>query len=271
MLFPVPPALVLAVHGSAAPAAAATVGRLARNVEGLCGVAPVIGHLDHEEPSLATALGRAAESGHTRAVVVPLLLGDGYHRTVDVPAVVEAAGDGLDCVLTEGLSGEQDVALALYGRLREAECRAGERADAIVLAAAGSSRRGGNDGAKVAADQLRTLLDDERGPVPLVPAYCSAAEPTVPDAITVLRWAGHQRIVVVPHLLAPGRFTDALASSGADTVADPVADHPRIARIVVARYESALRARTPATANGVTSGRRPAAGRDRRRQPARQG
>ncbi|GAA1365778.1 sirohydrochlorin chelatase [Streptomyces beijiangensis] len=240
MLNPDPPALVLAVHGSAAPAAAATVGRLTRNVEGLRDVRPVVGHLDHQGPSLATALGRVAGSGHTRAVVVPLLLGDGFHRTVDIPAVVEAAGSGIDCVLTEGLSGEQDVALALYGRLREAECRAGARADAVVLAAAGSSRPGGKDGAKAAVRQLRTLLHAERGSVPVRPAYCSAAEPTVPLAIAQLRAAGHRRIAVATHLLAPGRFTDALAQSGAWAVSGPIADHPRIARVVVARYDSAL-------------------------------
>ncbi|WP_329124637.1 sirohydrochlorin chelatase [Streptomyces sp. NBC_01465] len=232
------PALVLAVHGSAAPGASATIGSLADTVEALSGVRPVVGHLDHQSPSLATAL---AGVGEARAVVVPLLLGDGYHRTVDIPAVVEAARDRLDCVLTEGLSGEQDVALALYGRLREAECRAGERADAIVVAAAGSTRPGGNDGARTATDQLRALLEPERGPVPLLTAYCSAAGPTVVEAVALLRSAGHKRIAVATHLLAPGRFTDALARSGAWTVADPLADHPRIARAVIARYETALR------------------------------
>ncbi|MFE0173760.1 sirohydrochlorin chelatase, partial [Streptomyces sp. NPDC059002] len=224
---------VLAVHGSALPTAAATLGRLCDTVERLGGIRPVVGHLDHQSPSLAEALSE-------RAVVVPLLLGDGYHRTVDIPAVV--AGRGPGCLLTEGLRGEPAVALALRDRLRETEERAQVRADAVVLAAAGSSRSGGNDGALVAARQLRRLLPG----VPVRTAYCSAAEPTVPEAVARLRAAGHRRVVVATHLLAPGRFTVALAEAGADAVSTPLADHPRVAGLALRRYESAVRhATTP--------------------------
>ncbi|MEU6126674.1 CbiX/SirB N-terminal domain-containing protein [Streptomyces sp. NPDC047123] len=222
--------LVLAVHGSALPGAGRTLRRLADRVERLGGTRPVIGHLDHQSPSLADAL-----RGCPGAVVVPLLLGDGYHRTVDIPAVVADRGAG--CVLTEGLSGDPAVALALRDRLREAERHAGVRADAVVLAAAGSSRPGGNDGALAAARQLRALLAD----VPVRDAYCSAAAPSVPDAVARLRADGHRRVAVATHLLAPGRFTVALAAAGADAVAEPLADHPRLAGLVVRRYGQGLR------------------------------
>ncbi|MGH4029750.1 sirohydrochlorin chelatase [Actinomycetota bacterium Odt1-20B] len=223
--------LVLAVHGSALPAASATLARLCDAVELRLGTRPLVGHLDHQAPSLSEALDAAAPG----AVVVPLLLGDGYHRTVDIPAVVEGRG----CVLTESLSGAPAVAAALHGRLREAENAAaggdcGARADAVVLAAAGSSRAGGNDGAEIAARQLRARLPVHGAPVevPVVVAYCSAAEPTVPDAVARLRAAGYRRVAIATHLLAPGRFTVALARAGADLVAEPLADHPRIAELV---------------------------------------
>ncbi len=234
------PALVLAVHGSAVPEAGATIRRLCDAVEAHGGIRPVVGHMDHQEPSLAQALDNLAETGRRRAVVVPLLLGDGFHRTVDIPEVLAAPRD-LETVLTEGLSGESDVALALYGRLREAEGLAGGRADAVVVAAAGSSRAGGNDGARTAVSQLNVLLDAERGPVPVLPAYCSSCEPTVADAVAMLRAAGHRNIAVATHLLAPGRFTRALEQAGAWAVAEPLADHPRIARLVLRRYEAAVR------------------------------
>ncbi|MFJ2772047.1 sirohydrochlorin chelatase [Streptomyces sp. NPDC087300] len=217
---------VLAVHGSSLPTAAATLERLCDAVERLGGIRPVLGHLDHQSPSLAEALSESA-------VVVPLLLGDGYHRTVDIPAVVE--GHGMDCVLTPGLSGEPAIAVALRDRLREAEERAGVRADAVVLAAAGSSRPGGNDGALVAARQLRALLPG----VPVRTAYCSAAKPGVPEAVARLRAAGHGRVAVATHLLAPGRFTLALAGAGADAVSAPIADHAEVGRLVLHRYEVA--------------------------------
>ncbi|WP_190329356.1 sirohydrochlorin chelatase [Streptomyces venezuelae] len=219
--------LVLAVHGSSVPGAASTLERLRDRVEELGGVRPALGHLDHQTPSLAEAL-------RDGAVVVPLLLGDGYHRTVDIPAVVR--GHEGRCVLTDGLSGEGAVALALRDRLYEAERRAGVRADAVVLAAAGSSRPGGNGGARVAVRQLRQLLCG----VPVCGAYCSSAGPTVPEAVGRLRGAGYRTVAVAAHLLAPGRFATALAGAGADAVADPVADHPEIARLVLRRYASAL-------------------------------
>ncbi|ATL28416.1 Sirohydrochlorin ferrochelatase [Streptomyces formicae] len=218
---------VLAVHGSSLPTAAATLERLCDAVEDLGGIRPVVGHLDHQSPSLAEALSEGA-------VVVPLLLGDGYHRTVDIPAVVE--GRGIGCLLARGLSGEPAIAVALRDRLREAEERAGVRADAVVLAAAGSSRAGGNDGARVAARQVRLLLPG----VPVRVAYCSAAEPSVPEVVAGLRGAGHRRVVVATHLLAPGRFTVALSSAGADAVAAPLADHVGVARLVLRRYEAVL-------------------------------
>lgn len=61
----------------------------------------------------------------------------------------------------------------------------------------------------------------------------------VPEALAVLRGTGYRRIAVAAHLLAPGRFTRALAGAGAWAVSEPLADHPRIARLVLARYESA--------------------------------
>ncbi|MFF0742738.1 sirohydrochlorin chelatase [Streptomyces sp. NPDC004111] len=236
--------LVLAVHGSAVPAAAATIRRLVHRLTETTGVRPAVGHLDVQRPSLGEVLAE-----HPGAVVVPLLLGDGYHRRVDVPAVARA----YDCTVTAGLSGEPDVALAVHARLREAETPLGAWADAIVVAGAGSSRPGGNDGTLTVAEQLRDLRD-----VPVVPAYCSAAEPTVPEAVAGLRAEGHRRIAVAAHLLAPGRFTLALAEGvtdgGAWTVSAPIADHPRIARLVADRYtaEWALRVGRGRPAEGET-------------------
>ncbi|MGW1777327.1 sirohydrochlorin chelatase [Streptomyces sp. NPDC002104] len=227
--------LVIAVHGSAVPEAAATIDRLVAAVEAISGVHALVGHLDVQRPSLAEVVRE-----HPRAVVVPLLLGDGFHRRVDIPAVLRGTG----CVLTEGLSGERDVARALHGRLREAERRRGPytRADAVVVAGAGSSRPGGNAGTEVCAAQLSALLEHEADgapPVPALPAYLTSAGPTVPEALAAFQDAGYRRIAVAAHLLAPGRFMRTLNASAAWTVSEPLADHPRLARLVLGRYESA--------------------------------
>ncbi|MEU4271004.1 CbiX/SirB N-terminal domain-containing protein [Streptomyces sp. NPDC026092] len=225
--------LVLAVHGSAVPEAGATIERLAESVRRLTGTRVAVGHLDHQAPSLADVL--ASCPG---AVVVPLLLGDGYHRTVDIPAVARRH----DCVVTPGLSGVSAVGLALHDRLAEA----GGPGDAVVVAGAGSSRPGGNDGTEAAARLLARRVG-----VPVVTAYCSASEPSVPDAVAGLRAAGHARVAISTHLLAPGRFTHALAAvPGAWTVAAPLGAHPGLAHTVAWRYGEASRsARTDLALN----------------------
>ncbi|MFD3758467.1 CbiX/SirB N-terminal domain-containing protein [Streptomyces sp. NPDC058622] len=77
--------------------------------------------------------------------------------------------------------------------------------------------------------------------MPVVPAYLTSAGPPVPEALAALRAAGHRRIAVAAHLPAPGRFTQALAGCGAWTVSEPPADHPRVARLVLERYEASAR------------------------------
>ncbi|MER7762456.1 CbiX/SirB N-terminal domain-containing protein [Streptomyces sp. NPDC097619] len=248
--------LVLAVHGSADPAAAAVIGRLVRTLRTTGGTPVLVGHLDVQRPSLAEVV--RARPG---AVVVPLLLGDGYHRTVDIPAVL----DGTGCALTAGLSGEPDIAAALYGRLRAAERAAdpSARADAVLVAGAGSSRPGGNTGTEDAATRLAALLAASAGgpgtaPVPVRTAYLTSAAPTVPEALAELRAAGHRRIAVAAHLLAPGRFTRFLADAGAWTVTEPLADHPRVARLVLARHRAAEDARAAADTRAALPGTRTA-------------
>ncbi|GHJ92689.1 cobalamin biosynthesis protein [Streptomyces sp. NE5-10] len=218
--------LVLAVHGSTVPEAGAVTERLARGVRRLTGAPVVVGHLGHRAPSLPAVL-----DGRPGAVVVPLLLGDGYHRTVDVPAVAREFG----CVVTPGLCGEEAVAPALRDRLRAAERAAGGPADAVVVAGAGSSRPGGNDGTLDAAERLGRLLS-----VPVSVAYCSAASPTPAEAVARARGEGFRRVAVAAHLLAPGRFTRALEGlPEAYAVSAPLADHPRLARLVADRYRAA--------------------------------
>ncbi|MFI7341814.1 sirohydrochlorin chelatase [Streptomyces sp. NPDC050085] len=246
--------LVLAVHGSALPAAGATVGRLREAVEARLGQRPAVGHLDHQLPSLKGVLQATAATG-AQTVVVPLLLGDGFHRIVDIPAVIAAHG-GPGCVLTPSLSGAAEVDAALEARLAEAEAKAeaeaeggitGQGVDALVFAAAGSSRPGGNSGALLAARRLA----DRRPGTPVVTAYCSAAEPTVPEALARLRAAGYRRIGIVTHLLAPGRFTQALGAAPAELVTAPLADHSAIADLVVRRYREASDGRAPLGAAAV--------------------
>ncbi|MFD8209247.1 sirohydrochlorin chelatase [Streptomyces sp. NPDC059695] len=214
--------IVLAAHGSVVAEAGVVVDRLVQHVRHLTSAPVTLAHLDHRAPSLTDVL-----RDRPGALVVPLLLGDGYHRSVDIPAVAARFG----CAVTRGLSGEPAVALALRDRLRAAERAAGGPADAVVVAGAGSSRAGGEDGTLGAVEQLARHLA-----VPVTAAYCSASSPTPAEAVARLRADGFRRIALAAHLLAPGRFTRALATvPGTWAVTEPLADHPLLAAVVATR------------------------------------
>ncbi|MET0915413.1 MAG: sirohydrochlorin cobaltochelatase, partial [Jiangellaceae bacterium] len=76
---------------------------------------------------------------------------------------------------------------------------------------------------------------------PVVAAYASAGEPRVDVAVARLRSEG-RRVAIATYLLAPGFFHDQLRNAGADVVTAPLLPHPAITRLVLRRYDQALRA-----------------------------
>jgi sirohydrochlorin ferrochelatase len=67
--------------------------------------------------------------------------------------------------------------------------------------------------------------------------------PTVADAVAAARAsAPGGPVTVASYLLAPGFFQRRLEESGADVVTGPVAPHPLVVDLVLARYRSALEA-----------------------------
>jgi sirohydrochlorin ferrochelatase len=111
------------------------------------------------------------------------------------------------------------------------------RASAVVLASAGSRAPDS------AADTRRTAqLLAERLGVPVVPAYASAAAPTVPAAVRSLAARGRHRIAVASYFTAPGRFATQSAEAAPWICAEPLGDHPAMARLVLHRYDQAVAA-----------------------------
>lgn len=102
---------------------------------------------------------------------------------------------------------------ALRARLAEAGWRAPEdeatrRSSAVVLAAAGSR----DPESRVDTGRTAQLLAERLG-VPVVPAYASAAAPTVPDAVGALTASGRHRVAVASYFTAPGRFATECAEA----------------------------------------------------------
>ncbi len=92
----------------------------------------------------------------------------------------------------------------------------------------------------------QALLSERLGGATVVPAYASAAAPTVPDAVGALAARGHHRVAVASYFTAPGRFAAYCAAAATGPAAAPLGDHPALARLVLRRYDEALaRRRTP--------------------------
>lgn len=222
------PALLAVAHGSRDPAAAEVVRGLARQVRRLAPVLDVrVAFLDHAEPSLPAELTAAGAN----TVIVPLLLSSGYHLAADFGGVADVAG----ARLAEPLGPDELLLIALTARLAEAGVPDGTP---VVLAAAGSSD-------PLAAADVRQQADllAERLGVPVVAAFATAAEPSVPAAVADLRERTGKPVAVASYLLAPGRFADQLAHSGADWVTAPLGGHPALAGLVIERYRRAMLAR----------------------------
>ena len=219
--------LLLVAHGTRDPAGATVTEAVAEQVRGLLGVRVAVCYADVRQPTPAEALAELQGP----VVAVPMFLAAGYHVRVDVPAQLAATGRS-DVLLAETFGPDPALVAAAASRLRAAGLRDG---DAVVLATIGSSDPHARaDGATAARRLARELA------APVTLATVAMGGPRVPDAVARLRADGAERVAVASWLLAPGLFQRALVASGADVVAEPLATHDAVARLVVARYTAAL-------------------------------
>lgn len=230
---PAPPALVLVGHGSRDPRALVTVRALMDRVRELRPALPVhLGHVELNEPLLPDTL---AALGDAPAVLVPLLLTRGYHVKRDIPEM--AAATPVRARVAAPLGPHPLLVETLYARLLEAGWppaadAATRRTGAVVLAAAGSRDPDS------ATDTRRTarLLADRLG-VPVIPAYASAAAPTVDTAVRALAARGRHRVAIASCFTAPGRFATECARRAPWIASAPLGAHEAMARLVLHRYD----------------------------------
>ncbi|HEY2508649.1 MAG TPA: CbiX/SirB N-terminal domain-containing protein [Streptosporangiaceae bacterium] len=221
------PALLAVAHGSRDPAAAEVVRGLGRQIRRLAPSLDVrVAFIGHASPSLPAELGAVSAP----PVIVPLLLSSGFHLATEFVDAVTSAG----AQVTGPLGPDELLLTVLTARLTEAGVPAGTP---VVLAAAGSADPAGPADVRQQAD----LLAERRG-APVVAAFATAAQPTVPEAVAQLRSQTGGPVAVASYLLAPGRFQDQLTDSGADWVTAPLGSHPAIAGLVIDRYRTARKA-----------------------------
>jgi sirohydrochlorin ferrochelatase len=242
------PALVAVAHGSRDPRSAATVAELVDEVRRQRpGLDVRLSFLDLSAPRLPDVLDAVAADGHRRAVVVPLLLGHAFHASVDVPgAVAQAAArlPGLDITTSPVLGGHRGLSTAALRRLAAV---AGPLQDAglgVVLAAIGSSHVPANAAvADVVAGWTRRF-----GWHGGSAAFATTTTPTVTEAVAALRADGAHRVAVAQWILAPGLLPDRIvrdATAAGAPVADSLGAASEVARAVLDRYATTVRAAAP--------------------------
>ncbi|WP_115787505.1 sirohydrochlorin chelatase [Arthrobacter silvisoli] len=230
------PVLIACAHGTRNAEGQAAIRQVLAEIEALRpGLQVVEAYVDVQEPELSAVVAGLPEG--TAAVVVPLLLGTGYHVKVDIPKAIKARPE---VTAAPPLGPDPRLAGLLAERLREAGLR---EDDGVLLAAAGSSLPDGSVDSEEQARLLAELLPNK-----VRVAYGASAEPNVPDGVAALRAeltggdpdGGAGRVVVSSYLLATGYFHDQLFKAEADIVTAPVLPSPVLAEIALERYDAAV-------------------------------
>ena len=222
-----PPVLILCAHGTANPQGQQVFSALYAAVRDLRPDLRVeLAFVDVQQPSVVDVVAHWAPVA-PEVVVVPVLLATGYHVQVDIAEAVAPFGNTRS---TAPLGPDPVLSDILAERVEQAGVAPG---DVLVVAAAGSSRPEAREAPEQAARELAQRL---RRTVTV--GYGASAQPTVPDAVRAARpQAG--RVVLASYLLAPGHFHDKLHDAGADLVTDPLGADPRLAQLIVRRFEEA--------------------------------
>ncbi|MET0423176.1 MAG: sirohydrochlorin chelatase [Actinoplanes sp.] len=204
------PALIAVAHGTRAPLGQQQIRELAAAVARRRPDLDVrLAYVDVQQPHVAEVVTGSA-------VVVPLLLSAGYHVRVDIANAVA----GTAVPVTPPLGPDAVLLKSMARRLPEA--------DAVVLAAAGSS----DPGWRQSVGELAAGIPGAHV------AYATGTESRVADVVARLRRDGARRIAIAAYLLADGLFYRTLHRAGADSVTPPLCLDPATADLIIDRYES---------------------------------
>ncbi|TQF73450.1 sirohydrochlorin chelatase [Rhodococcus spelaei] len=236
--------LIAVAHGSRDPRSARAVAAAVAGIRASRSDLDVrLCFLDLSAPSADQAIDAVAAEGYSSAVVVPLLLGSAFHARVDLPGLLTAARArhrGLDLVQADVLGDDERLVDAVRARAEAAGAASDDPEVGVVLAAVGSSS--GSANARTARIAPRLLAGTAWSGV----ETCYATtEPSLPQAVSRLRRAGAERIVVAPWFLAPGRLTDRLELQATEYTpdaifADVIGAHPLLAEVALDRYHAGV-------------------------------
>ncbi|MFD2841445.1 sirohydrochlorin chelatase [Populibacterium corticicola] len=258
------PVLVATAHGTDNPVGQEVISSVVAQAQALLPDTKVLEtYVDVQYPQVDEVL--EGLSAQETAVVVPLLLSTGYHTVHDIAGAVRQRNrQARDTVGTSTLGPHSALAEIQVDRIAEAT----DRPTHVILIAAGSSDARAQEDITAQAELLRIALSERHGEgAPAVSiGYLSASSPTVSETISaaVDAYAVNAEqptepvnIVLSSYLLGPGFFQNKLhkiaaepltieADSAEETpeinvlVTEPLGADPRLAQIVVERYQAAL-------------------------------
>jgi sirohydrochlorin ferrochelatase len=241
--------LLAVAHGTSDPEGLATLDALLERVRFLRpGVETSLSFVSVARPRVDEELARLAAEGVTELVVLPLLLGAGYHVRHDIPKALRSlarqpGGQAVKIYPAPALGPDPLLASVLQDRL--AMARGTVFGTQIVLAAAGSADRRAN----ADAVSMAGLLAERLG-MPVRTGYVTTAEPDITTLLSRLARRGRP-VAVATYLLSSGEFSRrisdsaTLAALGTDhplrmSVSQPLGAHDQVARLVLRRYDTAL-------------------------------
>lgn len=222
------PTLVACSHGTSSAAGRAAITELVDRVRAVLPDTEVLeAFVDVQSPYVADVLAACAPT--RPAVVVPLLLSTGYHTQVDIARAVAAhAGRA---VAAPALGPHELLAEVLHSRLDDVGL---SPADAVVLAAAGSSDPAAETDVRAMADHLAARLGTR-----VDVGFAAGAGPRIDRTVAAARAHGADRVVVASYVLAPGHFADVIARAGGDVATSPLAPDERVAALIAERFAAA--------------------------------
>lgn len=243
--------LLAVAHGTNDPQGLETLDTLLQQVRFLRpGVETSLSFVSVARPRVADELVRLFAEGVTELVVLPLLLGTGYHVRHDIPEALRIAArqHGGAARIYQAATLGPDPLLASVLRDRLSAVGGGTLfGTQIVLAAAGSASRAANADAIAMSGMLA-----ERLGMPVRTGYVTTAEPDLATLLSRLARRGRP-VAVATYLLSSGEFSrrisDCATLAALDTdnprrmcVSEPLGAHDQIARLVLRRYDAALAA-----------------------------
>lgn len=219
-------AVLLVAHGSRDPRAGQAIESLAARVRAARPGLPVgVATLELRGRRLPEVAAELVRGPGRRVTVVPLLLTNAYHGSVDLPAVLAATRPAMpdtELVATDVLGPDDRLLDALDERVP-----AGASFDRIVLAVAGTRDPVAAQGIEAVAARY-----GRRHGVPCVPVHASAGAAAVSRLVSA-------RTLVASYFLAPGLLHDRIVAGAAGlTVTDPLADTVSVASLVLARCDA---------------------------------